>query len=284
MTLKKQGIFTGRGMIRKTLEQKGLDYVSSLALQNIKDLKTIVEWNINHGYSGYRMSSDIFPWHSEYDFEQLRDFASISDLLAEIGTLVTQNRHRLTFHPDHFNKLGSSNVDIVSKTISDIEQHSRVMDLMGFVPSHYNKINIHVGGAYGNKDKTLKTFAKNFDDLSDSAKKRLTVENDDKEALFSVKDLRDLYIEIGTPIVFDYHHHKFNNGGLSQEEAFQMAYETWPWHILPVFHYSESRKDNERAHSDYVSEEINTYGKNVDIVIEAKMKELAVEKICKKDL
>ena len=226
------------------------------------------------------MSSDIFPWHSDYNFEQLKDFTSISDLLADIGDLAKKNQQRLTFHPDHFCKMGSSDSYIVQKTIKDIEQHSRIMDLMGFVPSNYNKINIHVGGAYENKKLTMKVFAENFERLSENSKKRLTVENDDKEALFSVQDLISLHESIGIPIVFDYHHHRFHGGGLSEEDAFHMAYETWAA-ATPVFHYSESREDNKRAHSDYVSGNINTYGKSVDVIIEAKMKELAVEEIMK---
>ena len=45
MTLGKKGILTGRAMRKSTLDAKGLPYASQLALQNAKDLKTILEWN-----------------------------------------------------------------------------------------------------------------------------------------------------------------------------------------------------------------------------------------------
>ena len=53
-------------------------------------------------------------------------------------------------------------------------------------------------------------FCKNFERLSESVQGRLTVENDDKESMYSVKDLMYIHERIGIPIVFDYHHHKFN--------------------------------------------------------------------------
>jgi UV DNA damage endonuclease len=149
-------------------------------------------------------------------------------------------------------------------------------------PSHWNKINIHVGGAYGNKQETLKRFAQNFKKLSSSLQRRLTVENDDKKGLFTVSELLSLHEVIDIPIVFDYFHHKLHPGPLNEEEAFLAAYDTW--NVKPVFHYSSSRKDREdpaakrEAHSDWVHEEINTYGKDVDIVLETKMKELSLLK------
>jgi UV DNA damage endonuclease len=280
LTLQEQGIYTGRSLIQKTFKAKGLDYVSGLALQNAIDLKKIIEWNIANGFKLFRISSNIFPWWSEYNIQDLKDFIKIYDILLDIGDLTNRHKHRLSFHPDHFNKLGSGDEAVVQKTLKDIEQHSFMFDLMALVPSNYNKINIHVGGSYGDKVATLKRFCDNFKRLSTNAKQRLTVENDDKEALYSVKELYDgIYKVIGIPIVFDYHHHSIYDGGLSQHEAFEMAYSTWNvWNkVIPVCHYSESKEGNLRGHSDYIkTDEINQYGKVVDIIIEAKAKELAV--------
>jgi len=147
----------------------------------------------------------------------------------------------------------------------------------------WNKINIHIGGVYGDKISAMERFCKNFSRLPESVRSRLTVENDDKASMYSVKDLYDgVYKIIGIPIVFDYHHHRFNTGDLSEREALEMACSTWK-DIKPVVHYSESRslekKDNtirEQAHSDYIYDYIDTYDCDVDIMVEAKMKELAV--------
>jgi UV DNA damage endonuclease len=158
---------------------------------------------------------------------------------------------------------------------------------MGKAPSHANKINIHVGGAYGDKADTLKRFADNYRALPDNVRLRLTVENDDKQGLFAVSDLVSLHEDCGIPIVFDYFHHRLHTGGWSEEEAFHAAYATWP--RRPVFHYSSSRREYEdpeakkEAHADWLHERINNYGKPLDIVIEAKMKELALLRYLGKD-
>ena len=88
----------------------------------------------------------------------------------------------------------------------------QVLDLMGFKPSHWNKINIHIGGVYGDKLATLDRFAQNFERLSVNCKARLTLENDDWLRGFAVKDLLPLSRRCGIPIVFDFHHHKFCSG------------------------------------------------------------------------
>ena len=158
--------------------------------------------------------------------------------------------------------------------------------MIGLSRTPYNKINIHIGGAYGDKESAMKRFCENFERLPDSVKSRLTVENDDKASMYSVKDLYyGVYKHIGIPIVFDYHHHKFCDGGLSEQEALEMAISSWPTDITPATHYSESRREEQedmsirvQAHSDYVLNKIETYGNTIDVMVEAKHKELAVKK------
>lgn len=275
MGLAAEGITTNKGMIRKTFLEKGIQYASQLALLNVTALHKIVEWNVTHGIQLFRITSDLFPWASEYRLEQLPDFNQIRNILEQVGKLPI----RLSTHPGPFNKMAGSGATL-QNTITDLEIHSQLFDLMGLPPSHWNKINIHVGGAYGDKMATLHRFAKNFKLLSAHLQKRLTVENDDKPGLFSVAELMPLHEMTGIPIVFDYFHHKLNPGLLTEEEAFLKAHTTW--NVKPIFHYSSSKKENEdasakrEAHADYLYEPIETYGKEVDLVLEAKMKELAL--------
>ena len=84
--------------------------------------------------------------------------------------------------------------------------------MMGFKPSHYNKINIHIGGVYNDKQATLARFAETFRTLSPNLRARLTVENDDWPSAFAVSDLMWLHKETGIPLVFDFHHWKFCPG------------------------------------------------------------------------
>ena len=277
-------IMTNRTMRRKTFDANGIDYVSDLALANVKDLKTIVQWNNEMGIKLFRLSSQIFPWSDEYDITHLKDIVEINELMLEIGQIATDGGQRLTMHPGPYNCLASPTQKVVDKTIRQLNFHSYQFNMMGYTPSNYNKINIHVGGAYGDKKATLARFCDNFHLLNDDTKKRLVIEIDDSPNEYSVKDLFDgIYQVIGIPITFDYFHHKFNTGGLTEEEALKMASIAWPEDITQCCHYSESRRKEKldesiraQAHSDLIYDKINTYGLEPDIVIEAKSKELAI--------
>ena len=284
---KKTRVTTNRSMIKRTFKEKGIKYASELALQNVKDLIKILAWNEENDIRFYRMSSDIFPWCSEYSYWELPDYKEIKYWLRYAGDYAKEWGHRLTFHPGPFCCLASPNFEVVEKTYKELNNHSRIFDMMGFEPSHYNKINIHVGRTYGDKEKTAKRFIENFHrpgGLDENTKKRFTLENDDKESMWSTKDIYDkIHHETGIPIVFDYHHHRFCTGGLTEQEAVELAARTWPPWIKPVVHVSESRaieqgdpKIRKQAHSDYIKKPVESYGQNHDIMLECKKKELAL--------
>jgi UV DNA damage endonuclease len=275
MTLAEQGITTNRGMIKRTFAEKGIPYASELALSNVQALLSILQWNVANGIKVFRITSDLFPWASEYNLKDMPHYSEIRSILRECGKLPI----RLSTHPGPFNKLAGSGPTLAN-TITELRIHAALFDLMDLEPSHKNKINIHVGGAYGDKAETLKRFAKHYKSLPHNIKARLTVENDDKQGLFSVADLIPLHEDCGIPIVFDYFHHQLHTGGLTEEEAFKAAYNTWD--IRPVFHYSSSRRDYEdptakkEAHADWLHHPIDNYGKPLDVVLEAKRKEQAL--------
>ena len=279
-------ITTGRSMIKRTFESKGLDYASELTLANAMDLDRIIDWNILNGYNFFRITSGLAPWKSEYEWDDLKDISMIRTYLRSAGIKCHTHNVRITSHPGPFNVLTSPHEHVVENCIKDLTDHASTFDMMGLSKTPYNKINIHIGGAYGDKPAAMKRFCKNFERLPESVQSRLTVENDDKASMYSVKDLYDgIYKRIGIPIVFDYHHHRFCTGDLSEKAALELACSTWPEGITPVVHYSESRSTEQldesirpQAHSDYVYDYIDTYGNEVDIMIEAKHKELAVAK------
>jgi UV DNA damage endonuclease len=201
---------------------------------------------------------------------------------------------------------------VVDNSIIGLERHSELFDLMGFAPSFENKINIHVGATYNDKPGTIARWLHNYDRLSDSCKARLVIENDDKASMYSVRELYAmLHTQIAIPITFDYWHHTFNTGDISEQEAFFMARETWQRHgVTQCTHYSESRrreaqiliermfahhgidiadlpnwptfhkqykeftKIKEQAHADYITRLPDTYGvADLDVMVEAKAKE-----------
>ena len=285
MTLgeQKPRITTNRSMIKKTFKEKGLEYAGELALQNVRDLFTILQWNNRKGIKLFRVSSDIFPWASEYDIESSPYYKRILMVLQACGNYAKQNGIRVNAHPGPFNVLVSPRENVVQNTITDLEIHGKIFDMMGLEKSPYNNLNIHCNGVYGDKQSAMDRFCKNFKRLSESVRTRLTVENEDKGTMYSVKDLMYIHERIGIPIVFDYHHHQFCTGDLSEQEALELAMTSWPEGITPEVHYSESKALHEensklkpQAHSDYIKELPNLYGNVVDVMVEAKAKELAI--------
>jgi UV DNA damage endonuclease len=230
------------------------------------------------------MTSDLFPWVSEYEISDLPDYLSIKESLERSGKMSKEYDQRLTFHPSPYSVLASQNESVVIKALKELRQHGEIMDLMGLERSTYYPINIHVNTAKPSKEEAAERFCKNFERLDESAKSRLVVENDDKKSAFNPTDLYNLiYKRIGIPITFDFHHHFCNPDDLSQKESLELSLSTWG-ETQAITHYSDSRKIYEDisakdvAHSDWIWNEINTYGFNFFVEFEVKMKEIALLK------
>lgn len=318
MFLGEQGIRTGRTMIDRKFQIGGLQLASDIALANAKDLLTILKWNEQNGIRLFRLGSELFPRWNHYELHDLPGIEEIAKHLRAAGDFAKLHGHRITTHPGPFHILGSPDAKVVDNSLVSLERHSELFDLMGFAPSFENKINIHVGATYNDKPGTIARWLHNYERLSDSCRARLVVENDDKASMYSVRDLYEmLHTQVGIPITFDYWHHTFNTGDLTEREAFFLARETWDKHgVTQCTHYSESRrresqtliermfehhgisleniaqwptfhkqykeftKIKEQAHADFILSTPDTYGVDaVDIMVEAKAKEQSLLRI-----
>ncbi len=142
MTIGKK-VTTNRTMVKRTLQSKGLDYVSELALLNAKDVIRILEWNRLNGISLFRLSSALIPWGDNIDITQLKDYKEIKSELKKAGDFAKFWNMRINSHPGPFNVLVSPSESVVEKTIADLELHGKVFDMMGLSKTPYNNINIH---------------------------------------------------------------------------------------------------------------------------------------------
>lgn len=278
-----QKIYTNRHMIKRTFDsqRQTLEGVSKLALENVKDLVKIIQWNERKGIRFFRISSNMFPWMSEYEITDLPNWPLISANLKLAGKLSQDYGHRLEFHPGPFNVLASTNSFVVKKTIKELDQHAQIFDEMGLSPSHWNPINIHINTTQGGKSDAAKRFCDGFQKLKSSTKERLVIENDDKPSQYSVLDIYEMvYREISTPITFDVHHHKFCNSALDHETAAKLAASTWG-DVAAGFHFAstinhESPNQMARAHAEWIYDEISDYGTGAWMMCECKGKELAI--------
>jgi UV DNA damage endonuclease len=283
---KKDHISVNRGMVKKTFETKGLSYVSELVILNLEDTIKVLKYNIKKNIKVYRMSSDSFPWMSHYKFSNLPNFNKIQRLLLQIGNIIKENQLRVSYHPGPFNILGSEREDVVDKTIDELNKHSELMDLMGLEQSTYYPVNIHVNVTTPNHQEATKRFCEGFEKLSDSCKKRLTVENDDKPSQYSVKMLYEMVHKvIGIPIVVDSLHYACHTDNMSWEDTLKLGLSTWK--TKPLCHHSSSKKLHEdekvilSAHADFLYESFDSCSFDVDIELECKQKDIALLKYLK---
>jgi UV DNA damage endonuclease len=268
-------------MQKQTFEERGLPYVSTLAQQNLTDLYELLTWNHEHGIQVYRCTSSLIPWNSQFELTELPEYDEIQRLARRCGDLIREADMRLTFHPDYWCKPASDSADTRDRARTALEYHADWFDLLGLPITPYYGITVHIGATYGDVEATAERFHAFVDSLSDAARARLTVENDDKESLWSVPELVELISEpTDVPVVFDHHHHSFTDRGYTYCEAFQLAAETWD-DVRPMTHYSEPAclRDptvRPQAHAEFVADLPEWLAANSDVMIEADGKERAV--------
>ncbi len=269
-----------RGMQKATFEERGPAYAADLARQNLRDLRTILEWNNEHGIGFYRVTSTLVPWNSQFDLAELETYDELARLAARCGDYVREHGMRLTFHPDYWCRLASSSRDTVERSLRAVEYHADWLDLMGLARSPYFGINVHIGATYGDRAATAERFRDAVCELSSGARARLTVENDDEAGLWAVTELVEQVSDrVGVPVVFDYHHHSFSDRGLSYREGFERAAETWD--CRPAVHYSEPARlhgadTKPQAHAEYVAGVPGWLRDRADVMVEAGAKERAL--------
>ena len=267
--------------------QKGLyskPYIRECYINNINELLRVVPKLVQNGIKVFRMSSGVFSL-AEFNRDILDNDEQISLLLAKLGNAFMTAGIRVTTHPDQFVVLSSDNPVTVDNAIKELSHHAWVFDRMGLPLSPYAAINIH-----GGKSDRLEQLVKAIGYLPDNVRSRLTLEND--ESAYSIVDLLPVYESTGVPIVWDSHHHTFNDGGLTLDEAYGLAMFTWRnTSCKPLQHLSNTTPGLEngnfterRKHSDYIHYIPDCQREGliydvVDIDVEAKMKNLAVLKV-----
>ena len=293
MTLRGQNpsIFASRKMIIRTIKEKGIYCLKIKIIENLCDVLKIMDWNEQNGIKVYRLSSEMFPHKSNPKVEDYNyDFAL--ELLKLIGEKSKKYNQRLTFHPGQYNVVGTPNEKTFNQTCIDLKYHADVLDLMGLGKN--SVMVVHGGGMYGDKEKTKLRWCEQYHKLPENVKKRLVLENCEKS--FSIKDCLEVSDKINIPIVFDTHHfecYKLLHPDEDFEDAnvyIPLILETWKKRgIKPKFHVSEQGSGRCGHHSDYIKEipeyllEIpEKYNVDIDIMIEAKCKELAILKLYEK--
>jgi UV DNA damage endonuclease len=287
----KPPVFASRKMIIRSIQEQGIDVLKEKILQNLRDVLTMIDWNEANGIRVMRLSSEMFPHKSNPKVvDYTYDFAR--DLLKQIGVKAKQYGHRLTFHPGQYNVVGSPVRASFEQTIVDLSYHADVLDLID--AGDDSVMVVHGGGVYGDKQATIERWCEQYQELPENVQRRLVLENCEK--CFSIEDCLRVAEKINIPVVFDTHHYACYCK-LHPEEKFKPAseyipaiLETWTRkNIKPKFHVSEQGSGRVGHHSDFIEvlpEYLlnipQKYGIEIDIMIEAKMKEQAILKLYEK--
>lgn len=206
--------------------------------KNLDCLIHILEFNIKHNIKFFRITSDLVPFAShpicKFDWQEY-----FKERFKEIGNLIESHNIRISMHPDQFVLINSLKNIVFENSLKELDYHVELVDLMELDTSA--KIQIHVGGIYGDKERSIKRFIERFEKLDETIKRRLVIENDDKR--YSLKDCLLVNAETGIPVLFDIFHHELNNSEEKISEAFRLFTKTWRKKDgIPMVDYSSQQK------------------------------------------
>ncbi len=237
------------------------DKFNETVKNNLSCLGKIIDYNIENDMLFLRISSETIPFAS-HDVCTLDWKETFRIELENIGKKLRENNFRVSMHPGQFTLLNSPSEKIVVKSLAELEYHADLLDAMSL--DNTAKIQIHVGGVYGDKDSAIERFISTFGIASKKITSRLAIENDDYH--YSVKDCLRINKETNIPIILDNLHLECLNDGESLIEAYDMIKGTWDEEDgIPMLDYSSQQKDARIGkHTEHIDS--NHFKKFIDIM------------------
>ncbi|MBT2689271.1 UV DNA damage repair endonuclease UvsE [Bacillus sp. ISL-47] len=264
--------------------EERLEKLKTVTAQNLQNTLRMLHYNIAHEIQLYRLSSSIVPLATHP--EVLWDFVTpFKEKWLELGEVIKKHKLRVSFHPNQFTLFTSPREEVTKNAVKDMEYHYRMFEAMGVEKESI--INIHIGGAYGDKLATIDRFHENLKMLPSHIKVAMTLENDDKT--YNTDETLLACQQEHIPLMFDYHHHMANPGDQPLEELLPEIFQTWEKTSLkPKIHISSPKSEKAfRSHADYVDLDfirplldlLRTFDRDIDFMIEAKAKDKAALKL-----
>ena len=255
-----------------------------LISHNLDALEKIIDYNIKHKILLFRISSDLIPFGSRP--ENFIDWrGEFKDKFSQIGRKIKDSGMRVSMHPGQYAVLNSNRPEVVEAAIRDLVYHADVLSLLG--TSGENKIILHIGGAYGDKEKAKRDFVQAYSLLPDMVKWRLIIENDDK--LFTIADVLFVSNQCGAPVVYDNLHDALNPSDESTSAAhwIRLAGESWGEKDgRQKIHYSQQDENKKGGAHSYTIEPTaflefyhSLANPDIDIMLEVKDKNRSANKI-----
>ncbi len=262
-------------------KEDNIENLKKIINQNLDTLNSIIDYNIKNNIHFYRITSSLIPLATKEDviFDYLTPFL---DRYETIKNKISKSNMRVDMHPNEYTVLNSTRKDVLDNTYKILQYHSDIMNVLGV----NNPILIlHVGSSTLGKKNSISRFKNNFNKLPTDTQKMIAIENDDKT--FNVLDVLTLCEQINVPMILDYHHYICNHDN-DIKDYLPRVFATWE--TTPKMHYSSPKsklKKEIRSHHDYINVDefiemlniIKNYTDKIDIMIEAKMKDMAIFKL-----
>lgn len=216
---------------------------------NLACLAKILEYNKNSHLLFFRITSDLvpfashpvctFPWQGYFSGE-----------FEEIGEYIRKHGFRISMHPDQFVLLNTPDEGVLRRSIADLVYQVQVLDLMGLDSAA--KVQIHVGGVYGDKTAGIDRFVRRYDLLDPSIRSRLVIEND--ERLYTISDCLAIHERTGIPVIMDSFHHSLLNNGEVFADLLGPVRQTWKMADgIPMVDYSSQEPEKRAgAHAEHI--------------------------------
>lgn len=265
-----------------TLKNASSEKLTALIESNLESLDNMLDYNIKNRIRLFRISSGIIPFGS-HTVNKVRWWEEFNDTLKRIGDKALKNRVRLSMHPGQYTVLNSPDKAVVERAVADLKYHCKFLDSLGLGQEH--KIILHIGGVYGDKTSALKRFIKQYRSLDENIKRRLVIENDDRQ--YDIQDLLSIGKSEAIPVVFDNLHHQVNpNNKHSAIEWIGLCTKTWKeLDGVQKLHYSQQgvgKRPGSHSSTLDVNDFLHFYkglpNQDVDIMVEVKDKNLSALK------
>jgi UV DNA damage endonuclease len=267
---------------------------------SVEAMHGVLDYLERNDIAMYRMTASLAPYATHPDLPRFhRQLEESAEELAALGARAEALDVRLSTHPSQYIVLNSTDPGVRDAAVRDVELQARILDVMGLGPEAV--VVLHVGGAAGGYDAAMDRFVEGFERLSDHARERLVIENDDRT--FALSHVLELHERTGLKVVWDILHHHCNDpDGIPDREALERALATWPDGVTPKIHFSSPKTAMEerskrvgrrverrwvlpqlRAHADVIDPiafehfvRETAAGLDFDLMLEAKAKDLAL--------
>jgi len=250
---------------------------------NLESLERILDYNISSGIKLFRITSDLIPFGSS-PANKLEWWKLYEEKFNLLGDKIRQCNMRVSLHPGQYTVLNSPSEEVVKRTIEDLEYHNRILKALGM--DKMNKLVLHIGGAYNDREEAIKRFICNFRNLGQHLKDRIVLENDDK--IFRIEEVLGIGEKVSAPVIFDNLHNKINKSSEGYDEIkwINLCQTTWKQADGPQkMHYSDQNPNKKPgSHSDTIDGEIfknfcqRLNREDIDIMLEVKDKNLSAVK------